>query len=192
MPSLVFYTILFHLGSNSSHLDGQVRWNVVGLIFIATCLVPILIVIIFRLTKLIKDLHMENREERYLPFISILLFYFVLLFTAQQQEWINPLLNVTFRAIVMVILATTMITFSWKISTHTAGVAGWLGFIIALQYRFEVEIAGALFGPLIVVLILTGIVAWARLYLNAHKPSEVLAGALLGFVICFGYITLIL
>ena len=189
MPTLVFYTILFHLG-NSSNLTDEGRWTVISLIFITTCLVPVLTVVMFRLTKVIKDLHMQDRRERYLPFIFISLFYIVVSFMIRGQQWMTPAMNVTFLAITTVVILTNGITFKWKISAHAAGVAGWLGFILAFQQRFEST--NTLFWPLVAALILTGIVAWARLYLNAHKPKEVLGGTLLGFIVCYGSIAFFL
>lgn len=189
MPTLVFYTILFHLG-NSSNLSDKGRWTVISLIFVTTCVVPVLTVIMFRLTKVIKDLHMENRKDRYLPFIFISLFYIVVSFMIKGQEWMTPAMNIAFLAITVVVIVTNLITFKWKISAHVAGVAGWLGFVMAFQSTFQST--NTLYWPLIAALALTGLVAWSRLYLNAHKPAEILGGALLGFIVCYGSIVLFL
>jgi len=43
---------------------------------------------------------------------------------------------------------------------------------------------------LLVCLALCGLVSWARLYLNAHTPKEILGGALLGFAVSYGSIFL--
>lgn len=189
MPTLVFYTILFHLG-NSSNLTDKGRWTVVSLVFITTCLVPVLTVIMFRLTKVIKDLHMEDRKDRYLPFVFISLFYIVVSFMIKGQEWMTPAMNISFLGITTVVIITNGITFKWKISAHAAGVAGWLGFVLAFKHTFQAT--NTLFWPLIAAVALTGLVAWSRLYLNAHKPAEILVGALLGFIVSYGSIALFL
>jgi membrane-associated phospholipid phosphatase len=189
MPTLVFYTILFHLG-NSSNLTDKGRWTVVSLIFVTTCLVPVLTVVMFRVTKVIKDLHMLNRKDRYMPFIFISLFYLVVSFMIKDQEWMTPAMNITFLAITTVVILTNGITFKWKISAHAAGIAGLLGFIVAYKHTFQAT--NTLFWPLIIAIVLTGIISWARLYLNAHKPTEILGGLLLGFIISYGSIALFL
>jgi membrane-associated phospholipid phosphatase len=53
-----------------------------------------------------------------------------------------------------------------------------LGIIYRLQLDFE--------AVLIAVLLVSGIVAYARLRLNAHTPAQVYTGFLLGFAIELG------
>lgn len=108
----------------------------------------------------------------------------------KDQEWMTPAMNITFLAITTVVIATNGITFMWKISAHAAGIAGCLGFILAYKHAFQAT--NTLFWPLVIAVALTGLVSWARLYLNAHKPAEVLGGLLLGFIISYGSIALFL
>lgn len=160
----------------------------ISLIFITTCVVPILTVVMFKLTKVIKDLHMTNRKDRYLPFIFISLFYLVVSFMIRDQQWMSTYMQIAFLAITTVVIVTNGITFKWKISAHTAGVAGWLGFILAFQNQFQAT--NTLFWPMIAALVLTGLVSWSRLYLNAHKPLEILGGIILGFGVCYGAVAI--
>ncbi|WP_373399960.1 hypothetical protein V8V91_10235 [Algoriphagus halophilus] len=39
--------------------------------------------------------------------------------------------------------------------------------------------------PLLGAIVLSGLVATCRLYLNAHKPLEIYIGFVYGFIICF-------
>ena len=187
MPTAVFYTILFYI-EGSSNLTDKGKGTVVGLVFVTTFLIPALTVIMFKLTKVIKDLHMKDRKDRLMPFLFISIFYLIVSFMIEGQQWMTPLLNVSFLAITVVVLLTNGITFFWKISAHAAGVFGWLGFILALQRVFPTT--NNLLLPLLVCLALCGLVSWARLYLNAHSPREVLGGALLGFSVSYGSILL--
>lgn len=187
MPTAVFYTILFFI-EGSSNLTDKGKSTVVGLVFVTTFLIPALTVIMFKLTKVIKDLHMKDRKDRLMPFLFISIFYLIVSFMIEGQQWMTPLLNVSFLAITVVVLLTNGITFFWKISAHAAGVFGWLGFVLALQKVFPTT--NSLLLPLLVCLALCGFVSWARLYLNAHTPREVLGGALLGFVVSYGSILL--
>ncbi len=108
----------------------------------------------------------------------------------KDQEWMTPAMSITFLAITTVVILTNGITFKWKISAHAAGIAGLLGFIVAYKHTFQAT--NTLFWPLIIAIVLTGIISWARLYLNAHKPTEILGGLLLGFIISYGSIALFL
>ena len=184
---MVFYTILFHI-NNSSNLTVRGRWTIISLIFITTCLVPMLTVLMFRATKVIKDLHMNDRKDRYLPFIFISLFYLIVSYMIRTQEWMTPDMLVAFFGITSVVILINAITFFWKISAHAAGVVGWLGFVLGFQRLYPTT--NTLFWPLVLAIFLVGVVCWARLYLNAHKPKEIFAGAALGFIISFASVVL--
>ncbi len=106
----------------------------------------------------------------------------------RTQEWMTPDMLIAFFAITTVVILTNAITFFWKISAHAAGVVGWLGFVLALQQTYPTT--NTLFWPLILAILLSGLVSWSRLYLNAHKPKEIFAGAALGFIISFAAITM--
>jgi len=186
MPTLVFYTLLFYLG-NSTNLTDKGKWTVVSLVFFTTCLIPMVTVIMFRLTKVIKDLHMKDRKDRFIPFIFITIFYLAVALLIMDQEWMNPLMQLTFKSITAVVVMTNLITFRWKISAHAAGVAGWLGFAVACASKFPGT--SELFVPILAAITLNGLVYWSRLYLNAHKPLEIWAAALLGFSVCYGSIS---
>ena len=187
MPTLVFYTILFHI-NNSSNLTSKGRWTVISLVFITTCLVPMLTVFMFKISKVIKDLNMKDRRDRYLPFIFISIFYLIVSYMIRTQEWMTPDMLIAFFTITTVVILTNAITFFWKISAHAAGVLGWLGFIMGFQQAYSTT--NTLFWPLVVAILLSGFVSWSRLYLNAHKPKEIFAGAALGFIISFASVTL--
>ena len=187
MPALVFYTYLFHI-DNSSNLTETGKWTVLSLIFLTTCIIPICIILFFRFTKVIKDLHMTERRDRYLPFLFISIFYVLVTYLMSGQAWFNPIMLVIMLAMTVVVIATNAITFFWKISAHAAGVAGWLGFILIFSRVYAS--GNTLFTPLILAVLLCGLVVWSRLFLNAHKPIESFGGFLLGFMVCYTSILL--
>ena len=185
MPSLVFYTALYHI-DNSTNLTEAGQWTVLSLIFLTTCIIPILVILMFRFAKVIKDLQMTDRKDRFFPFIFISIFYVIVAVLFHRQLPLNPLLSISLIAITVVVVLTNIITFFWKISAHSAGVVGWLGFIMV--YEQVNPGTNTLLVPLLGAIALCGIVLWARLYLNAHKPIEILGGSVLGFLICYGSI----
>ncbi len=85
-----------------------------------------------------------------------------------------------------VVVLTNLITFFWKISAHSAGAAGVVGF--SLIYSSKFAAGQQLLLPMILAVLMLGLVMWARLYLNAHKPKEIVGGSMLGFLICYGAI----
>ena len=187
MPTLVFYTVLYHV-DNSTNLTDSGMSSVMTLIFLTTCLIPVMIILLFRLVGVVKDLQMRDKRDRRFPFLFVSIFYIVVTYLFAQQPILDrtPVLIVSLTAITVVVLLTNLITFFWKISAHAAGVVGWLGFVVVLAERYPGN--NTLVWPLVAAIALSGIVIWARLYLNAHRPKETLAGSVLGFLICYGSI----
>ncbi|NVJ48007.1 MAG: hypothetical protein HWE07_12805, partial [Cytophagia bacterium] len=91
MPTAVFWVVLFFL-EGSSNLTDKGKSTVVGLVFITTFLIPALTVVMFKITKVIKDLHMKDRKDRLMPFMFISIFYLIVSFMIDGQQWMTPLL----------------------------------------------------------------------------------------------------
>jgi membrane-associated phospholipid phosphatase len=142
----------------------------------------------FRFTKVIKDLQMTNRKDRLLPFAFISIFYVLVTVLFHRQLPLNNLLSATLIGMTLVVVLTNLITLFWKISAHSAGIAGLVGFCLVYSMKFAGS--NSLLFPLLASVLLMGVIMWARLYLNAHKPTEIIAGGILGLVICFSAIYL--
>jgi len=189
MPTLVFYTVLYHI-DNSTNLTEEGQWRVLTLIFLTTCLIPVMFILLFRFMGVIKDLQMTDRRDRRMPFLFVTIFYLAVTYIFHEQWPLerNPLLSTSLIAIAAVVVVTNLITYFWKISAHAAGVVGWLGFVVVFSNMYPGM--NSLLMPMVAAILLSGIVIWARLYLNAHRPIETLVGSALGFVICYGSIYL--
>jgi hypothetical protein len=71
-----------------------------------------------------------------------------------------------------------LVSFKWKISAHLIGIGGLFG---ALFFYAVYFIADFIY-ILMLVSLLSGAVAYARLQLKAHRPAQVYAGFLTGFI----------
>jgi len=182
MPTLVFYTIFFHIDNSSNFTLAFQRWILLQ-VFLTTCLIPIMVILTFRLFGVIKDLQMTDRKDRFFPFLFISIFYVIVTVFFQWRLPLNSLMSVSLITITVVVVLTNLVTFFWKISAHSAGAMGWLGFIVIYAITYQGN--NTLLMPLIAAISLCGIVLWARLYLNAHKPSEIIGGSMVGFIICY-------
>jgi membrane-associated phospholipid phosphatase len=79
------------------------------------------------------------------------------------------------------LLAVTIINRRWKISAHLTGIGGLLGGICSFALNYSVLPLGLIVGVLAISLMLM----YARLYLNAHTPMQVVCGFLLGLLCTF-------
>ena len=182
ITTLVFASLFYFAPLAVSPMSGDARERLLILIFLVTFIIPAVSLIIFKISSSIASLFMENRKERYVPFAFITIFYATACYLFIYKFQLNTTFAVVMVSITLTILLITIITFFWKISAHSAGMCGLVGFLLAFAYKFP---ENNLFYPLILSILLAGAVLSARLYLNAHSASEVGGGAVLGFTICF-------
>jgi membrane-associated phospholipid phosphatase len=126
----------------------------------------------------IKSLEMESNEERKIPYISTALYYFSLYYLFYNAEFPN-IFKILILGASISILLTFLINFQWKISAHTIGIGGIAGAALGIIYRLHID----LYFILMIILLVSGLVAYARLKLNAHTPAQVYTGFLLGFFV---------
>lgn len=117
------------------------------------------------------DLDVSNKDDRTFPLLFGALSYIIgviMLFIAGAP---------TVAAILMLcylsnIILTIFVTFFWKISVHSMGIAGPAAAITCI-FGYP----GLLFGfPLIMVM-------WSRVYLKQHTPAQVIVGAVTSFAV---------
>lgn len=135
-----------------------------------TSIGPMLFVFWLYATDRISDLDMSNREERERVFLAFVIFY--LLGTVDLWMIGAPaIMTASMAAYAASALIVQWITRYWKISTHALGITAPL---IGLWVIFGTR-------PL-PFFVLIPIVCWARVYLRAHTPLQVVAGAGLAVV----------
>lgn len=155
---------------------GTRAWTVIGVFFL-TALVPGLSLLLLVRLKKIKDTDVSDHKERFLPFtiaIACYLLTVLFLYNINAPRWMLAFMwGATGAAVI-----AGIISFKWKISAHATANAGLVGFVAWLAHRHALLIE-----PLTavsIVIILLGLVCWARLYLYKHTPLQVLAGSALG------------
>jgi len=118
----------------------------------------------------------EKREERNLPYLVQSLCLASLIFTFRNNGLPELLTDLAIGALVAV-LAAWFINRRWKISAHSVGMGGMVGFLMAILPQTEAP----MLWPLAAAVLLAGAVGTARLYLQAHQPAQVYMGYLVGF-----------
>lgn len=142
-----------------------------------TCVLPALIMALMKKWNIIGSLEMEDRDDRLGPlFIMILFLYATLRFFNRIQ-----LLSVFSLYLTTIIAATILafiITFFWKISLHALG---WGCFTASL---FLMTMISDMYMPYFIgSIIISGIVASARLKLKSHSNAQIFTGFTMGFAI---------
>ncbi|UXP33644.1 PA-phosphatase [Reichenbachiella agarivorans] len=140
---------------------------------------------VLRVSGSISSLKMDKREERLIPFVFITLFFVMTTYLFIIKVGVNDLVAVIFISTTLLLVLLTLITIVYKISIHSAGMSGVVGYLLALCWQYP---GSELIYPMLGVIMLSGVVMSARLQLDAHQPKEILAGFALGFAICFAAI----
>ncbi|GAB3506172.1 hypothetical protein GCM10027341_38740 [Spirosoma knui] len=186
MPTLLFGVLLF-LAPGVLGLDAfsdSLRFSLLVLIFIGTFAVPSLLIYYLFRSGYVSSLHLNDLADRRLPyFLTALVYTFMTYLFAFRMQLVStqaPGVAVLLGGISSSILLVGLVSLYWQISAHSVGMSGVLGSIGGLMLKFGTD---DLFLPLVVLVLLTGLVASARLRLNAHTPAQIGAGVVLGLVV---------
>lgn len=181
MPTIIFALLLFHypylMVSNE-----YFKFALLIMIFLMTGVLPALCIFLMYKFRIISSLYLKNREERIYPFLMTLMIYFSASYFLYTEPLFDKLFSITLIMITLAIIVLTIITRVWKISAHAIGIGGLTGFVLRMNLVYKDD----LFLQLLAVLVLfSGIVLSARIFLNAHTPNQAYAGYLLGVFMSF-------
>lgn len=159
-------------------LPTNFKWSIILLVVGNTILLPTILLWIMAKRNIISSLQIPIREERTWPFLIYAIFYASTYYLMIKLEL--PRLYYMFIAggLATIIIATA-INFFWKVSIHMIGIGGVTGGFLALSYRSLINEPVLI----IVLLLLSGMVGFARLKSNTHSPAQVYVGYLIGVVV---------
>jgi len=160
-------------------------------IFLTTFFIPGFAVIILTFIGLAKSVELPERQDRIAPYIITGIFYLWMFRNLMD----NPDIPASFsRAILgssIGLFLAFFINIFDKISAHTVGIGGVLGFILIFLYKqgndslllFDAG-KNLYFVPMSVVFLMmifiAGLTGSSRLYLKVHSPAQVYAGFFIG------------
>ncbi|MCB2219801.1 MAG: hypothetical protein KQI35_05340 [Bacteroidetes bacterium] len=156
----------------------QYRQIILGIVVVTTFLFPALFILILYRRRVIKTLHMDQREERIIPLLITSIFFFLaynLIRRIQLDEVYLRMFLGSFLSVVMALI----ISLFWKISMHMMGVGGFVGALIGVSQVIPVDLALWV----MITVFLSGMTGFARLKLKAHTPMQVYAGFLGGMLV---------
>jgi len=183
--SLVFFPLLiptytlliiFNINVYFSMIIPQLaKLQILGMVFLITFIFPLFMMILFQRIGIIKSLYMKTKEERTLPYLMTIIFFYLTSYLLKQIQ-ISPIFYYFILGATFLIIITLIINFFWKISIHMIGIGGMLGTFMGLSFLWMIDISF-----LIILLVLcSGVTGYARLKLNAHNPAQIYSGFLLG------------
>lgn len=131
----------------------------------------------------ISSLEMKDASERRLPFLISTIMYFGLYYMLRKLS-LPGIVYVLLLGTILSLVVCFFITIFWKISIHMVAVGGILGSLLALSVRMGADFIL----PIYLVVLLAGVIGYARLKLEAHTPGQVYSGFIVGTSIMAGII----
>jgi len=160
----------------------NILYRLLLLVFITSFLIPLLSIVGMKFSNFIHNYNLDNKKERPIPFLIVALLYSLMTYYYYNNFQFNNLLFVTFLSITTLMFIILFITLTWKISMHSASMWGVFGYIYALALKWPINYIVPILSTLVII---NGVAMSARLKLNAHTPAQILAGGMLGFIVCF-------
>lgn len=141
-----------------------------------TCIIPALILVMMKKWNVIASFEMEERDDRLGPLFIMVLFLYVTLRFFNKFDLFSIFSFYLTTAIVVTIIAF-LITFFWKISLHSLG---W-GNLTACLFIMTTASIRLYLLYFIGCIVISGIVAAARLKLKSHSNAQIYTGFAMGF-----------
>lgn len=164
-----------------SSYPSNLKLTLLSLIFVMTYLVPLLILILFKKLKLIESFNAHTIKERKLPVAMMIVLFYLLGNTIANIGAMRDISLLFYATSGALMLLYVFFVFKIKTSIHLLSLG------ISTAFFLIIDINNSSNFPLVIILniLIAGIVANARLYLKAHKPSEVYIGFFMGFISTF-------
>jgi len=177
MPTAGMF-ILLTFGGWLSLMPSEAKRYIYLITAITTIALPLTLMLLLKYKKIISDYYMSEASERRIPLLIFAFLYLAGAWILQKVQ--APLIFALFlNGSSMIILVCTLINWKWKISTHMAGIGGLTAMVLAVGFRWMLNLEIIL----AILFIVAGLAGYARLKLNQHTPAQVYVGYLVGFVI---------
>jgi hypothetical protein len=151
---------------------------ILSLIFVVTYLIPLLILAVFKKLKIIENYQTESIKERKLPVALMVTLFYVLGNTLNTIAHLKDLGLLFYATSLGLFIVYLLFYFKIKASLHLFSLGIPIGFFMVLNNLYT--------QPILIVIILlflvSGIVASARLNLKAHTTKEIYIGFFTGIL----------
>ncbi|MBK6965968.1 MAG: hypothetical protein IPH20_19095 [Bacteroidales bacterium] len=164
-------------------LPERIKLVLGGLVIANTLLLPLIFIWMMKKRGIISSYQMPERGERSFPFAVTGLFYFATWYMMNSLGLPGMYYLFVIGGAALIIIAL-IINMFWKISVHAIGIGGITGGFAGLNYQMVIDSTMLVLG----LIILSGLVGFARLKLNTHSPAQVYTGFGVGVTVMAGIV----
>ncbi len=149
-----------------------------AIVFIATYVIPILLLLFLKLIGKINSFEVHSIEERKIPLFVMVCIFLVLGKFFQQFNSIRELSYLFYGTLISMIVVYFIFLTKVKTSLHLLSMGSAFGYFIILHWIINISIL-----PILVIfMLLSGLLASSRLHLKVHTPKEVYLGFIIGLM----------
>ena len=175
MPTIAI-GVLFALGTHISFaISSQAQLLIILIVLVNTAVAPILVILFFKKIGYVENLYLNERSDRIYPTAITILLYLFTWYLFRQSN-LPEMLNFFVTGSILITVIALLVTLYWKISIHMLSMGGFTGFLICIAMVLKQDIVMLI----LVSIVLAGLLGTARIKLNAHTPSQVYAGYIVG------------
>lgn len=178
MPTYAFILLFNQKAYFAMIIPTASRWRLLIIVFIITFVLPLMLVLLLKSLKKIKSLQMFERKERNLPYVVVAWFSFILYLVLNNTQLSTIYKYFSLGATLLIVFAF-LVNLKWKISIHMLAVGGLLGMVLGLTQMSLIT------NPmyLLSLILIAGLIGFARLQLKAHTQAQVYTGLLSGVIL---------
>lgn len=180
MPLYAIF-LIFHSNTFLDYTPFPLVKAIYMIMFITTILLPLSCLPLLKSYSLITSYSLTERKDRMVPLGLAILSYSLGLYLLMKLPGANVFGRLQLAGIISLVLLL-IISYWWKISLHMAGIGG----LCALIFTFSIRFSTSLRAMFMLAILAAGLLAFSRLKLGVHKPSQVYVGFILGFIVVCG------
>lgn len=190
LTSILFHPLLLTIYAVIYVLWGSTMWSVLPTAYkivttlyvsLGISLLPLISLVLLFIKRNFSGMDLTKTRDRMIPLIftavsSIITYYFITTYIAVPM----PIIRIVQAQCLSTIVACIITPF-WRISLHLIA----CGALLVFTYMVGVANSIDFYREAMVMFVITGMVSWARLYVQAHTPLQLVGGFVLGISAMF-------
>jgi hypothetical protein len=172
--------MLYFLLIPNNLLQNQ-KLTILSLVFGVSYIIPLLILIFLKKTRIIKSYQPKSIRERKMPIALMTIVFYLFGNSLSSIANLRDLGLLFYATSLSLFLSYILFYFKIKASIHLLSLGISVGFFMVLSIVYTQSFAIVI----IIIILIAGLLASARLHLKAHTPKEIYVGFFIGTVTPF-------
>lgn len=154
------------------------KLSILVLVFVITYLIPLISLILLKRLKIVKSFELKSIKERKIPITLMIFLFYLLSNTLNSIPNLKDLEILFLASSIGLMLVYLLFYFKMKASIHLLSLGLSAGFFMILSDKYSQSFLLII----VIIILLSGILASARLHLKAHTNKEIYLGFFIGLI----------